>query len=123
MLRTGPGNADDIRFLKGIVADEMRWHLAGEHHHGYRVHVRGCDAGDGIRGTWSRSDETHTNLAGCTGIPVCSVYCPLFMSGQDKLYVFGVHDGIKDVQNSTARITKNMSDPFTPQCFYECICA
>ena len=39
VLGTGAGNAHDVHFLKGVVADEGRRHLPGDDHHRDGVHV------------------------------------------------------------------------------------
>ena len=41
VLGAGPGDADDINLLEGIVADQRRGHLAGQHHHRDGIHVGG----------------------------------------------------------------------------------
>ena len=43
-----PGYADDIGFLKGVIADKGGIYLAGEDNEWYRVHVSSGDAGYGI---------------------------------------------------------------------------
>ena len=35
------GDANRINLLKGIIADQCRGHLTGDHHHRYRIHI-GC---------------------------------------------------------------------------------
>ena len=44
MLGAGSGNADDINFLEGIVADKCPWYLAGKNDNWNRVQIGGGNA-------------------------------------------------------------------------------
>src|SRR3546814_6138444 len=52
-----------VRLLKGVGADQMGGHLAGEDDDGDRIHKRVGDAGDGVRRAGSRRkrSEEHTS--------------------------------------------------------------
>ena len=40
MLCTGAGDASCVRFLKGVIPDQMRWHLACKTDNRHRIHQR-----------------------------------------------------------------------------------
>src|SRR3546814_4619326 len=48
MLGAMAGEADRVRFLKGVSADQVRRNLTGKNDHGDAVHQRIRDAGYGI---------------------------------------------------------------------------
>jgi hypothetical protein len=50
VLGAGPGDADRVAFLEGVVADEMGRHLAGDADERDRIHEGVGEAGDGIGG-------------------------------------------------------------------------
>ena len=48
-----PGDPHGVDFLKGIIADQMRRHLAGKYNHGYGIHIGRCNAADRVGRTRS----------------------------------------------------------------------
>ena len=64
MFRAGPGYANRVGFLKGVIADHMGWHLPGHTNQGDTVHQRIGEACDAIRGTRPGSDQRHSDASG-----------------------------------------------------------
>lgn len=58
----GPGDPDDVHFLEGVVADQVRRDLTADDHQGNRVHVGRGDARDGIGGPGARRDDADATL-------------------------------------------------------------
>jgi hypothetical protein len=59
VLDAGPGDADGVDFLEGVLADVGGGHLAGNDDHRDRIHVGGGDAGDGVGHPGAGSDQGH----------------------------------------------------------------
>ena len=116
MLGNGPGDADHIRFLEGIVADQGRRHLPGDDDHRDGIHVGGGDAGDGVGGARAAGGNSHPDLAAGPGVAVGSMDRGLLMTGQDVLDR-RIHQVIVDVDDRPAGITKDGVHPFQAQAF------
>ena len=83
MFGAGPGDADNIGFLKGVVSDEQGSDLAGQNDDGDRVHEGRGDPGHRIGGPRSGGDQHHSHLSRGPGISVCRMDRGLFMANQD----------------------------------------
>ena len=82
VLGAGAGDADDVHFLEGVVADQRGGHLAGDDDHRHRVHVGGGDAGYGIGGSGARGHQAYADLARGPGIAVRGMDGSLFVPYQ-----------------------------------------
>ena len=98
MLGAGPGNADNIRLLKGIIADEHGGHLPGEDNDGNGVHIGRSNTGHGIGCAGTRGHQAHAHITGGAGIAVCGMHCCLLMAHQDVLQL-GLVEIIVDVKH------------------------
>ena len=85
VLGAGPGDADDVHFLEGVVADQGGGHLAGDHHDGDGVHVGRSDAGHRVGGPGAGGHQGHAHLAGGPGIAVRRMDRGLLVAHQDML--------------------------------------
>ena len=115
VLDAGPGDADVVGFLERVIADQVRRDLPGEHHHRYRIHVGGGNAGHGVGRTGPGSHDHDTGPAGGTRIAVCRVSCSLLVAHQDMLDLVLVIKSVVDVQNCTAGVTEDVFDTFSLQ--------
>ncbi len=97
VLNDGPRNADHIRFLKGILADQVALHLPRQHHHGNRIHVGGGNAGNGIGRTRTGSHQHDTGFAGRPRVTVRRMGGGLFMAHQHVRNLAVLEQGIVDV--------------------------
>ena len=82
-------------------------HVAGEGHHGHRVHIGRGNAGDQIGGTRAAGSQHHAGAAGGAGIAVCRVGRALLVGGEhmgDAVRIFV--QLIVKVQHCAAGITK-----------------
>ena len=85
MFHTGPGNANIIGFLKGIVAYQMRRNLAGKDNQGNGIHVGGGDSGNRVSGPRTGGHDNDAWFAGRTRITVSGMGRTLLMARQDML--------------------------------------
>ena len=83
MFGAGSRDPDDVHLLKGVIADELRGHLAGQDHDRDGIHIGGGNAGYRVGGTRPGGHQTDPHLARGPGIAVRRVDGPLFMPDQD----------------------------------------
>ena len=107
MLGTVARDAHRVAFLKGIGADEMRRHLAGEHHQRDRIHQRIGDAGHGIGGAGAGGDEHHANLAAAARIAFGGMHGGLFMANENMADAILLEQRIINRQHGAAGIAKD----------------
>src|SRR3546814_7901737 len=84
MLGAMAGEADRVRFLKGVSADQVRRNLTGKNDHGDAVHQRIRDAGYGIGRARTGCDAHDTRLPGRTGIALCRMSGRLLMARSEE---------------------------------------
>ena len=82
MLRDRQGNADNIDFLKGILADQIDRDLACNNHHRAGIHVCCSNTGDRIGRPRSAGRKADSHFACGTGVTVRSMSGALLMAGQ-----------------------------------------
>ena len=104
------GDADGIAFLKGIGTDQMRRHLAGEHHQRNRIHKRVGNAGDGVGRAWPRGDEHDAHLAGGACIAFGGMDSGLFVAHKDVADPALRENRIVNRQYGAARIAEDDFD-------------
>src|SRR3546814_11423907 len=68
--------------LKGVGADQMGGHLAGEDDDGDRIHKRVGDAGDGVRRAGAGGDEHDARLAGGSRVTLRRMHGGLLKIGR-----------------------------------------
>ncbi len=68
MLGHGTGDADNIGFLKGVVANHQARHLPRERHDWYGIHEGIGDAGHDIRRAGAGRDETDADFPCGAGV-------------------------------------------------------
>lgn len=83
MLGAGPGDAGGVGLLEGVVADQMRRHLAGQAHDRDRVHQRVGQAGHRVGGAGTRGHQHAADLAGRPGIALGRMHRRLFVAHQN----------------------------------------
>jgi hypothetical protein len=76
-------DAGNVGFLERVVADQLARHLTGDADHRHRVHHRGRDAGDQVRGSRTRGGNRHAHAASRPGISIGHVRSALLVTNQD----------------------------------------
>ena len=87
VLGEGGAGAGDIHLLEDVPAQQVALDLAGDGHHGDRVHVGGGDAGDEVGGAGAGGHHTHSGLTRHAGVA----------GGHVTGILLGAHQGIGDV--------------------------
>ena len=116
MFCAGPGDADNIDFLKCVIPDERRRHLPRQYDHWDRVHISGGYARNSVGGARTGSHETDPDPAGSPGISVGHVRGPLLVTNQNVPYVMSRHL-VVDVKNRTTREPEYDLHPFALERF------
>ena len=107
VLGNGHRDALNVGFLKAVLAKARRGYVAGEGHHGHRVHIGCGNAGDQIGGTRAAGSQHHAGASGGAGIAVCRVSRALLVGGEhmgDAVRI--LVQLIVKVQHCAAGITK-----------------
>ncbi len=112
MLDTGPGNADRVHFLKGVITDQRGGHLAGEHHQRNRIHIGIGDAGNCIGEAGAGGHQRDARFAAGARITIGGVKGGLFMPNQHMFDVVLGVQGVVNVQHGAAWITEHALDAF-----------
>ena len=107
VLGAGPGDADGVGLLEGVVADHEGRDLAGQHHDRDRVHQRVGHAGDGVGGAGAGGDQHHAGPAGGAGIALGGMGRALLVPDQDVADVVLLEDLVVDRQHRAAGIAEH----------------
>ena len=107
MLGAGPGDADRVRLLEGVVADHMGRNLAGQADDRHRVHQRIGQAGDRVGGTGAGGHQDDADLAGRAGIAFGRVDGRLLVADQDVADLVLLEQRIVERKHRTAGITED----------------
>ena len=110
VLGTRPRDADRIAFLKCVVADQMRRHLASDTDQRDRIHQRIGQRGDHVGRARPRRDERNARLAGRARIALGGMARALLMANEDVLDGLLLENLVIDRQHRAARITENVLD-------------
>ena len=110
VLGAGPGDADGIALLEGVVADQMRRHLAGDADDGDGIHQRVGEAGDGIGGAGPGGDQHHADLAGRSRIAFRRMHRAAFLAHQHVLDLLLLEQLVIDRQHRAAGIAEDVLD-------------
>ena len=86
MLGDRPGDADEVRLLEGIIANQTRWDLAGNDNHWNRIHISIGNSGNCVGCPGTTGCNGDTDPASRTRVTVGSMYGRLFVTRQDVLY-------------------------------------
>ena len=108
VLGAGPGDADGVALLEGVVADQMRRHLPGDDDDRDRVAERVGQAGDRVGGAGARGDQHAAHLAGRARIAFGGVDRALLVADQDVLDHLLLEDRVIDRQHRAARIAEQV---------------
>ena len=115
VLDAGPGDADGVDFLKGVVADDGGRHLPAENHQGNGIHVGRGDPGDGVGDARARGHQHHPGAPGGPGVAVGGVGGPLLVAHQDMLHLSLLVELVVNVQHGAAGVAEQMLHPLVFQ--------
>ena len=74
VFHTWPCNADRVALLKRVLTDVLGGNLSRQYDHRDRVHVRGRDAGDGIRDAGTRGHQRNADVTlAKVGLPFANI--------------------------------------------------
>ena len=110
VLGAGPGDADGVAFLEGVVADEMRRHLAGDADQRNGIAQRIGQARHRIGGAGAGGDEDAADLAGRAGIAFRRMDGALLMAHQNVAHLLLVEQRVIDRQHRAAGIAEDVLD-------------
>ena len=96
VLGAGPRDAGGIGFLKGIVADQVSGHLAGQAHDRDGIHQRVGEASHGICGTRAGGHQHDADLAGRARVAFGGVHRRLLVTDEDVTKPVLLEDGVID---------------------------
>src|SRR5690606_30052226 len=82
VLDDGPGDANDVGFLEGVVTNPVRLHLASDDDDGDGIHVSGGNAGNGIGGARAGGGQYYARFATGTGKAIGHVGGRLLVTNQ-----------------------------------------
>ncbi|MNI53079.1 hypothetical protein D3C73_1078950 [compost metagenome] len=106
MLRNRHRYTRNVRFLEGIRTNQAGEDVPGNNNQGHRVHKSSSDTSNEVRCSRTRSRDTDTGLAACSGITVSRMNCALLVAGQNMFEIIETVQSIVNVQNRSARITE-----------------
>ena len=109
---TGPGNADGIHLLEGIVTDIGSGNLAAENDQGDGIHVCRCNTGNGIGDTRTGGDQHHAGTARSPGVAVRRVRGALLVANQDMFHLGLFVQFVVNMQYGAAGVAENVFYPF-----------
>ena len=106
VLRDRCRHTDNVRLLKGVLADIWIGDLPRDADHRNGVHIRRCNPRHEVRRARSRGRKDHADLARGARIAVCSVRGALFMARED-MRKFHLIYFIVQREDGTAGIAKD----------------
>ena len=119
VLGAGARDADRIALLEGVVADQVRWHLAGDAHDGNGIHQRIGEPGDGIGCTGSGGDQHDADFAGGARVALGRVHGAAFLPHQHVLDFLLLEQLVVDRQHGPAGIAEDVRHALVGQRPYD----
>ena len=115
MLGAGPRNTDGITLLKGVVADQVRWHLTRDANNRNRIHQSVGETRNSIGCARAGCDKHDADLTRRAGIALGRVDRSAFLAHQDVADFFLLEQLIVDRQHRAARIAEDHFDALVGQ--------
>ena len=106
VLRDRQRDAGDVGFLKGVVANQLARHLAGDADHRHRVHHGGGNPGHQVRGPRARRGDGDADASSRSGIPVSHMGRALLVPHEHVPHGIVEH-GVIGRQDGPAGITED----------------
>ncbi len=106
---------DVVRLLEGVVADQVRRHLARERDEGDRVHQRVLERGHQVGAGRPRRDQADSDLARRAGVAFRRMTRRSFLAHQDVPEPFEVVERVIDREDRAAGQPEDDVHPFPLQ--------
>ncbi len=120
MFHTRPGDADGVHFLKCVGANQVAWHLTGDHHERCRIHVGICDTRNCVCRSWTRGDKHHSDAPCGACVTFGHVHGALLVPDQVMTdSISRPPEFVVDVKHRSTGITKDRIHAFEDQRFDE----
>ena len=111
MLRAGPGDADRVAFLEGVVADEVRRDLPRDADDGDGVHEGVGKPGDRVGGAGAGGHEEDAALSRGPGITLGRVGRALLVADEDVADLILLKNLVINGQHGSTGVAEHMLDP------------
>ena len=108
VLGARPGDADRIAFLKSVVADQVRRHLAGDADERHRIHHRVGQRRHHVGRAGPRGDQRHARLAGRARVALRRVARALLVADEDVLDLLLLEKLVVDREDGAAGIAEDV---------------
>ena len=120
MLGNRGGNAYNICFLKGVLANVWIAYLTSKAYHWNRIHIGCSNTCNQIGSTRARGSKADSYLASGSGITVCSVHSTLLVRGQNMIYFILIFiKAVVNVEYLTSGVAENGVHSLLDQRFYK----
>ena len=110
VLGARAGDAGGVALLEGVVADQVRRHLAGDADQRNAVHQRVGEPGDGVGHAGARGHQHDADLAGRAGVAFGRVHRAAFLADEDVEDVVLAEQRVVNGQDRAARIAEDPGD-------------
>ena len=110
MLRDRHRDAADVSFLESIGADGRTRDLAGDRHHGHRVHMSIGDGRDEIGRAGAARGHAYADPACRCGVALGGVPGGLLVAHEDVADLGGVHEGVVCREDGATRNAEDHLD-------------
>ena len=115
VLGAGARDADRVAFLEGVVADQVRRHLAGDADDGNGIHQRVGEAGDGVGGAGPGRDQHDADLAGRARVALGGMHGAALLAHEHVLDLLLLEQLVVDRQHGAAGIAEEVLDTLVGQ--------
>ncbi len=119
VLGAGPRDAGRVGFLEGVVADQVRRHLAGEADDRDGVHEGIGEAGHGVGGAGTRGHQHDADLARRARVALGGVHRRLLVTHQDVAQLVLLEERVVDREDRAAGIAEDDLDFLVDQGFHQ----
>lgn len=106
-------DADDIGLLERVGSNRARRDLTAEDDEGSSVREGVLHGRDHVRRSGSRGNEDDSRLAGDASVSLGHVSSALLVTGEDKVKVGRVVDGVKNGEDRSSGVAKDLVDLVT----------
>ena len=103
-------DAGGVGLLEGVIADQMRGHLAGQADQGDAVHQRIHQPGHRVGRARAGGDQHHADFAGGPGIALGGMHRRLLVPHENVADLVLLENRVVDRQDRAARIAENNLD-------------